>query len=217
MDFSLSEKEKAFHERVRALARAELADGALARAHSEEFPGDVMKTLVKSGLIGITIPVEDGGHGGSLMEAVLAITAIAEICPRSADVVQAGNFGPIRVLSAFGTDDHKNRYLKKLLDGELLITVAMSEPEAGSAVTDLETTAEPEGDGYRLNGTKVYTTNGLHADLFLTYVRYGPGLDGIGSVLVERGGDGFRTILLTSRHRQHERVDNQIGDREVQL
>jgi alkylation response protein AidB-like acyl-CoA dehydrogenase len=193
MDFSLSKKEKIFHDRVRALAKSSLADAALPRAHSEEFPADVMKTLVQNGLIGITIPVEDGGHGGTLIEAVLAITAIAEACPRSADVVQAGNFGPIRVLSAFGTDDHKNRYLSKLLKGELLITVAMSEPEAGSAVTDLETTATPDGDGYRLNGTKVFTTNGLHADLFLTYVRYGPGLDGIGSVLVERGTDGFVT------------------------
>lgn len=193
MDFSLNEKEKEFHDRVSGLARNKLADEALARAHSEDFPTEVMKMLVENGLIGITIPSEDGGQGGTLMEAVLAITAIAELCPRSADVVQAGNFGPIRVLSAFGTDDQKTRFLSKLLEGELLITVAMSEPEAGSAVTDLETTATPDGDGYRLNGTKVYTTNGLHADLFLTYVRYGPGLDGIGSVLVERGGKGFKT------------------------
>jgi alkylation response protein AidB-like acyl-CoA dehydrogenase len=187
MDFSLTAEQKAFHDGVRDLAANRLADGALARAHSESFPADVMD------LIGITIPSEDGGRGGTLMEAVLAITAIAEICPRSADVVQAGNFGPIRVLSAFGTDDHKARYLAKLLKGALLITVAMSEPEAGSAVTDLETTATADGDGYRISGTKVFTTNGLHADLFLVYVRYGPGLDGIGSVLVERGQDGFAT------------------------
>lgn len=193
MDFSLSEKAQAFHDRVRSFAKGELAEGALVRAHSEDFPNEVLKLLVENGLIGITIPSEDGGHGGTLMEAVLAITAIAECCPRSADVIQAGNFGPIRVLSAFGTNDQKSRFLSKLLKGELLITVAMSEPEAGSAVTDLKTSATPDGEGYRLNGSKVYTTNGLHADLFLTYVRYGPGIDGIGSVLVERGGEGFKT------------------------
>jgi alkylation response protein AidB-like acyl-CoA dehydrogenase len=193
MDFTLNAQQKEFRDRVRDLAASHLAAGALARAHDDGFPADVLELLVGNGLIGITIPVEDGGHGGTLMEAVLAITAIAEICPRSADVVQAGNFGPIRVLSAFGNADHKQRYLAKLLAGKLLITVAMSEPGAGSAVTDLETTATPDGDGYRITGTKVFTTNGLHADLFLAYVRYGPGIDGIGSVLVERGMEGFVT------------------------
>jgi alkylation response protein AidB-like acyl-CoA dehydrogenase len=191
MDFTLTDHQQEFQDRVRALAQDRLAEGALARAHSDAFPADIAKWLADQGLIGLTIPKEDGGQGGTLMEAVLAIETIAQICPKSADVVQAGNFGPIRVLSAYGSPLHKKKYLAPLLKGDLLITVAMSEPEAGSAVTDLTTSAVPDGDGYRITGTKVYTTNGAHADLFLVYVRYGPGLDGIGSVLVERSMEGF--------------------------
>ena len=67
----------------------------------------------------------------------------------------------------------------------------MTEPEAGSAVTDLKTSATPDGDGYRINGTKVFTTHGRYADMLLAYVRYGPGLNGIGSVIIENGMEGF--------------------------
>ncbi len=149
--------------------------------------------MADQGLLGITIGQADGGQGGSLMDAVIAIQAVASVCPRSADVIQAGNFGPIRVLAEYGSDDHKTRLLKPLLAGEKLIAVAMTEPDAGSAVTDLKTTATPDGDGFRINGSKVFTTHGRHADVLLAYVRYGKGLDGIGSVLIEKGADGFTT------------------------
>src|SRR3546814_19804346 len=72
-----------------------------------------------------------------------------------------------------------------------LIAVAMTEPGAGSAVTELKTIATPDGDGWRISGEKVFTTHGLHATVFLVYVRFGPGVDGIGSVLIERGAEGF--------------------------
>lgn len=193
MDFDLTKSQQAFQERVHSFAEEKLAPGALARAHNDDLPRDAVKILVDEGLIGITIPNEDGGHGGTLMEAVLAIETVAQVCPKSADLIQAGNFGPIRALSAYGTAAQKEKYLKRLLSGDILITVAMSEPHAGSAVTELTTSASADGDGYRISGTKVYTTHGAHADLFLVYVRYGPGLEGIGSVLVERGMDGFRT------------------------
>ena len=82
------------------------------------------------------------------MDAVIAIETIALVCPRSADAIQAGNFGPVRVLAAYGSTDQKKRYLSKLLAAEALIAVAMTEPEAGSAVTDLTTSATPDGDGF---------------------------------------------------------------------
>jgi alkylation response protein AidB-like acyl-CoA dehydrogenase len=149
--------------------------------------------MARQGLLGITIPEQDGGQGGTMMDAVIAIETIALVCPRSADVIQAGNFGPIRVLAEYGSDNQKRTYLSKLLAGESLIAVAMTEPEAGSAVTDLKTTATADAEGFRINGSKVFTTHGRYADLLLTYVRYGPGLDGIGSVLIERGAEGFST------------------------
>ena len=193
MDFTFNEEQKLFRDSVEAFAIRHLAAGALERAHTNDYPWDVARLMADQGLLGITIPEDSGGQGGSLMDAVIAIQTVASVCPRSADVVQAGNFGPIRVLAEYGSDEQKNRILKKLLAGESLIAVAMTEPEAGSAVTDLSTTAIPDGEGFRINGTKVFTTHGPFANVLLAYVRYGPGVDGIGSVLIERDMDGFTT------------------------
>ena len=191
MDFDLNEEQRMFKDAVRGLGERHLADGALKRAHAGPFPKDVSRMLAENGLLGITIAEADGGQGGSLMDAVIAIETMAQICPRSADVIQAGSFGAIRVLAEYGSEDQKQRYLTRLLAGEALISVGMTEPEAGSAVTDLQTTATPDGDGYRINGTKVFTSHGTEADVILAYVRFGPGVGGIGSVLIEPGMKGF--------------------------
>jgi len=118
VNFQLTDEQQAFREAVRGFAQRHLRDGALKRAHDPEHPWDVAKLMAKQGLLGITIPEKDGGQGGSLMDAVIAIEAVSEFCPRSADVVQAGNFGAIRVLAEYGTEDQKQRYLKRLLAGK---------------------------------------------------------------------------------------------------
>jgi len=123
---------------------------------------------------------------------VLAIEAVASVCPRSADVIQAGNFGPIRVLAEYASAFQKDRFLKRLLAGETVISVGMTEPDAGSAVTDLKTSATPEDDGYRINGSKIFTTHSAYADVILTYVRFAPGVGGIGSVLIPTNAAGVR-------------------------
>ena len=107
MDFDLNEEQKIFRDAVAAFGEKELAAGAVARAHEESYPWDVAEKAAGQGLLGITIPESAGGQGGSLMDAVIAIQTIAMHCPRSADVVQAGNFGAIRVLAEYGTDDQK--------------------------------------------------------------------------------------------------------------
>jgi alkylation response protein AidB-like acyl-CoA dehydrogenase len=186
MDFHLTAEQQQFSESVLRFAKKELEKNALQRAHAPEYPFDVAKLMAKQGLLGITIAEADGGQGGSLMDAVLAIEAVASVCPRSADVVQAGNFGPIRVLAEYGSPSQKKIFLKKLLAGETVISVGMTEPDAGSAVTDLKTTATRDGKGWRIKGSKVFTTHSAYADLVLAYVRFGPGVGGIGSVLIER-------------------------------
>lgn len=192
MNFDLTEEQKTFREAVRGFAEKHLRAGALARAHSPEHPWDVARLMAKQGLLGITIPEKDGGQGGTLMDAVIAIETVALVCPRSADVVQAGNFGAIRVLAEYGTEDQKKRYLKRLLSGEGVICVGMTEPEAGSAVTELKTTATPDGEGYRVSGEKIFTTHAPYADVMLAYVRYGPGVGGIGSVLIDLKAKGVK-------------------------
>jgi len=192
MDFHLSHEQQAFKDSVTRFARDHLADGAVARAHEPAYPWDIARLMAENGLLGITIAEADGGQGGSLMDAVLAIEAIASVCPRSADVIQAGSFGAIRVLAEYGSADQKERYLKRLLAGEGVISVGMTEPEAGSAVTDLVTTATPHGEGFRINGSKVFTSHAWYADVILAYVRFGPGLNGIGSVLIDTKSEGLR-------------------------
>lgn len=189
----LTDENRAFGDMVRRFAQAELTEGALARAHSREFPWEIARRLSEIGLMGITVREEDGGIGGTLMDAVVAIQELALVCPKSADIVQAGNFGPLRTFAEYATPDQKSRWLPALLEGRALISLGMSEPDAGSAATDLTTTAiqAPDGAGYIVNGAKVFSTHSPEAGLFLIYVRFGPGIDGIGSVLVERGAPGF--------------------------
>lgn len=191
MDFSLTEDQQIFTDAVAGFARKELAKGAAERAEQAAYPWDVAKKFAEFGLLGITVPQEDGGVGGTLVDAILAIRTVAEICPRSGDVIQAANFGPVRTFVEFGTPDQKKRYLGPILAGKAVMSLGMSEPEAGSAVTELKTTATEDGDSYIIDGTKVFGTHSAEADLFLIYVRFGPGIDGIGSVLVERGTPGF--------------------------
>jgi alkylation response protein AidB-like acyl-CoA dehydrogenase len=191
MNFDFTEEQKLFAEQVARFARQHLAAGALKRAHDPGFPYDVAQLMAKQGLLGITLPQSDGGQGGTLMDAVIAIEQVAAVCPRSADVVQFGNFGPIRVFAEYGTPAQKARWLGDLLAGRMVMSLGMTEPDAGSAVTDLKTSARPDGAHYVIDGSKVFSTFSPDAQIFLIYVRYGPGLGGIGSVLVERGTAGF--------------------------
>jgi alkylation response protein AidB-like acyl-CoA dehydrogenase len=191
MNFQLSEEQQLFADSVRRFAQNELAEGALERAHASSYPRDVAKLLAEQGLLGITIREEDGGIGGTLMDAVIAIQELALVCPKSADVVQAGNFGPIRTFAEYASPELRERFLPELLAGRQLLSLGMTEPDAGSAVTELKTSAKEDGDHYVINGSKVFSTHSPDATVFLIYLRFGPGLNGIGSVMIERGTPGF--------------------------
>jgi hypothetical protein len=191
MNFEFTAEQNQFADSVRGFARDHLAAGALQRAHDPRFPFDVAQLMAKQGLMGITLPQSDGGQGGSLFDAVIAIEQIAAACPRSADVVQFGNFGPIRTFAEYGTPPQKSRWLGALLAGRMVMSLGMTEPDAGSALTDLKTAARADGADYIINGSKVFSTFSPDAQIFLIYLRFGPGVSGIGSVIVERGTPGF--------------------------
>ena len=191
MEFNLTEEQITFQNSVRSLADKYLKEGNLKRAHDPLFPKDIAKLFSKNGLMGITLPEKDGGQGGKLMDAVLAIEQVALICPRSADVIQAGSFGPIRTFAEYASNYQKEKYLKKLLNGDMVIGLGMTEPNAGSAVTDLTTKATQDGKGFRVSGSKVFTSNSPDADIFLIYVRYHEGINGIGSVIMDTSMPGF--------------------------
>ncbi|MET0628209.1 MAG: acyl-CoA dehydrogenase family protein [Acidimicrobiia bacterium] len=191
MDFDLDPDQELFADSVRRFAREQLAPGALDRAHSPDYPWDVAGQIAEQGLLGLTMPEAVGGQGATLVDAVIAIQEVALSCPKSADIVQAGNFGPIRTFAEYASPELQARFLPDLLAARTLIGLGMSEPEAGSAVTQLATSARADGSDFVIDGTKVFSTHSADATVFLIYVRYGPGTDGIGSVVVERGTPGF--------------------------
>src|SRR5882672_9027953 len=116
MNFEFTEEQRLFADAVHKFAVAEFEADALKRAHNPRFPFDVAQRMSRQGLMGITLPEADGGQGGSLMDAVLAIEQVALVCPRSADVVQSGSFGPIRTFAEYASSPSlKNRYLPDLL------------------------------------------------------------------------------------------------------
>src|SRR5579862_4069831 len=176
MNFDYTDEQKQFADSVRRFAQAHLAAGALKRAHNPGFPYDVAQLMAKQGLLGIALRESDGGQGGTLMDAVIAIEQVAAACPRSADVVQFGNFGPVRTFAEYASEAQKKRWLGELLAGRLVMSLGMTEPDAGSAVTDLKTSATPDGAHYVVNGSKVFSTFSPQAQLFLVYVRFSPGI-----------------------------------------
>ena len=191
MHFAFTEEQQAFADNVRRFALARLENDALKRAHDPRYPFEVAQLMSAQGLMGITIAEADGGQGGSLMDAIIAIEQVAAVCPRSADVVQFGNFGPIRTFAEYATQQQKARWLPDLLAGRMVMSLGISEAGAGSAATDLKTTARRDGSRYLINGSKLFSTFSPDAAIFLIYVRYGPGLGGIGSVIIERDTPGF--------------------------
>src|SRR5258705_7742904 len=191
MQFNFIEEQQAFGDSVRRFALAHLEKDKLKRAHDPRYPFDVAKLMSAQGLMGISLPETDGGQGGTLMDAIIAIEQIAAVCPRSSDVVQFGNFGPIRTFAEYGSPQQKGRWLPGLLQGRIVMSLGITEPDAGSAATDLKTSAKPDGSHYVINGSKLFSTFSPDAAIFLVYVRYGPGVGGIGSIIVERDTPGF--------------------------
>jgi glutaryl-CoA dehydrogenase len=191
MDFSLSDQQRMFRDSVAAFARKELAGGALAHAHNAEFPHDVARKMAVAGLLGITIPEADGGSGGTLMDAVLAIEQVALHCPRSADVIAEGNFGAVRVLAHFASADQKRRFLAPILKGDEVIAVAMTEPDAGSDPGGMKTRAEKIDGGYRLRGSKMWISNAPIADVFVVWAKSQAHDNEIRGFILEKGMKGL--------------------------
>ncbi|MBL4954941.1 acyl-CoA dehydrogenase family protein [Neobacillus sp. OS1-32] len=203
MDFNLTADQLELQKWARNFAKEKFSEKAYTWAKSGEVPWENAKILAEHGLMGMTLPEEDGGQGSALIDAIIVMEEIAKVCPNTADMFQVGNFGAIRQLSAYGSKELKQRVLPSILSGEKLISVAMSEPNAGSAVTDLSTRASIEGDKVIINGSKVFNTHGPHNSYYVVWVRFGEGVKSSGAVLVERDAPGF-TVGKTEYHMSGE-------------
>jgi len=139
------------------------------------------------------LPEEHGGSGGSLIDALIVIEELAKTCRPAAFQVFEANVGPARVIEFFGTGEQQKSILPRVVSGELTMAIGISEPDAGSAATDMRTRARLDGDEYVITGTKRWISNGGHADLYLLYCRLTdePGSRGIGALIVPAGAPGL--------------------------
>lgn len=188
MDFGLTPEQTTLVESVTKLAEREFGARAFQR---DGFAWDSLKVLAEHDLTGLTLPVEVGGQGASLLDAVLVMMAITKVCPHSADALQATNFGAIRQVANFGSEQVRREVLPLFLRGEALVTAGMSEPDAGSALTDLRTNARYDGDHVVLDGQKCWNSHGPDATHSVVWCRFGPSSRDIGAVLVPFDAPGF--------------------------
>jgi len=196
LDFALGETAGMLRETVRAFAHNHIAPRAEAIDRENKFPRDLWPRLGELGLFGVTVGEEYGGAGMGYVEQVIAVE---EISRASASVgLSYGVHANLCVnqLFRFGSEEQKRKYLPRLLSGEWVGALAMSEPSAGSDVLAMRTRAEKKNNHvYVLNGTKMWITNGPVADLLIVYVKTGNPAErrGITAFLIERNFSGFST------------------------
>jgi len=188
LNFDLGETADLLRNAVQEFAQAEIAPRAAEIDRSNEFPNELWPQLGELGLLGITVPEE---YGGSDMGYLAHIVAMEEISRASASVgLSYGAHSNLCVnqINRNGSAAQKRKYLPGLISGELIGALAMSEPGAGSDVVGMQMKAEKTSAGYRLNGTKMWITNGPDADVIVVYAKTDPqaGSRGISAFLVER-------------------------------
>jgi len=178
---------------ARDVARERYAPRAAAWDEARtRFPKQEREYLGALGFLGIALPERYGGAGAPLIEALVVIEELAKECRPAAFQVFEANTGPAQVLNLIGTEEQRERYLPPISRGEITMAVAISEPDAGSAATDMTTRAKLSAGTYRLNGTKRWISNGGEADAYLVYTRLSdqPGAKGIGALIVEADWPG---------------------------
>src|SRR5687768_14151319 len=191
LDFALGEMADTIRETTRRFAADKIAPIAAKIDESDEFPKDLWPQMGELGLHGITVEEEYGGLGLGYLEHVIAQEEIARASASVGLSYGAHSNLCVNQIRRWGNEDQKKRYLPKLISGEHVGALAMSEAAAGSDVVGMKLKAEKVGNGYRLNGTKFWITNGAHADTLVVYGKTGDGSRGITAFLIEKNMEGF--------------------------
>ena len=195
-DFGLGEGIDEIRQQVRRFAAEQIAPRAADIDRSNEFPRDLWPALGELGLLGVTVPERWGGAGPRLPRPHASPwkRSRAPRAPSGSPTAPTPTSASISC-ALNGTDAQRDRYLPKLVSGEHVGALAMSEPQAGSDVVSMQLRAERRGDSYVLNGRKMWITNGPDADVFVVYAKTDPaaGARGITAFIVERGWRGFST------------------------
>lgn len=194
MDFQLNREQKMLVDLARKLGKNEFAPKAAYYDINHEYPHENVKKMLEAGFLGMTIPKKYGGVERPLIDVILVIEQIAQFCGISGRIVVETNMGALGVIMAYGTEEQRKKVAKRVLEQGDKPAIGMTEPNAGTALTSLQTKAVQKGSHYVLNGLKHWITGGGIAQTNLIFARIinKNGVDqGIGGVLVDKGTPGF--------------------------
>jgi alkylation response protein AidB-like acyl-CoA dehydrogenase len=194
MDFSLTPEQQELQRTATEFARRELTGIATEiEASGQPLPHSYLKKLAAMGYLGINLDPEFGGVGLGHLDAVLVLEAVARVSPAVAFPIFESCFGPVLAIQHFAGEELKRRIIPKVVAGEMIVAVSMSEPDAGSALTDLRTRGRIDGDSVVVNGQKRWCSGAGHSDAYVVYCRLSDdaGAKGIGAVLVEKEAAGL--------------------------
>ena len=194
MDLELAPEHASFRAGVRELAQGVVQPLAAEVDRDHRFPQEAIDAAAQSGLLGVLIPRRYGGAGLDALAFAICVEELAQACASTAVIVDVHTSVGTEPILLFGDDEQKSRWLPRLATGELLGAFALTEPASGSDAASLTTTARHNGDGYVLNGTKVFITNIGHAGLYVVFARTGPDekAAGVTAFLVPADARGVR-------------------------
>jgi butyryl-CoA dehydrogenase len=196
MDIALTDEQRMIQAVAREFADKDVRPIADAIDRDARFPRETVERMGELGLMGIAIPEADGGSGGDAVGYAVALEEVARACASHAVIMSVNNSLYCDPVHAFGTAEQKARFLAPFAAGQKLGCFALTEPEAGSDATNQHTAAERDGDGYVLDGRKIFVTNGREADAALVFAQTdrARGHHGISAFLVPKGTPGFTVV-----------------------
>jgi butyryl-CoA dehydrogenase len=193
MTFKLNDEQRMIQSMVREFSRKVVAETAMERDRTKEFPADNLEKMGELGLLGMMVPLEYDGSQADTVSYVLALSEIAYSCASTAVVMSVHNSIVCESILRHGTEEQKQMYLKPLARGDFIGAFALTEPHAGSDPVSQSTLAERDGNDYILNGTKRFITSGKNAGLVIVTAKTDPSLkhQGISAFLVKKDTPGF--------------------------
>ncbi len=193
MDFNLTKTEELFLKMIHEFSEKEVKPLAAEIDEQERFPAETAKKMADIGLMGITVPKEYGGSGGSNVIYSMAVEEISRACATTGVLLSAHISLCVAPIFENGTEEQKQKYLPKLCSGEWIGAFGLTEPNAGTDASAQQTTAVEDGDEYVLNGSKIFITNAGHAHVFVIFAMTdkSQGTRGISAFIVEAGTEGF--------------------------
>jgi len=192
LDYFLTSEQKMIKDLARKVAEEKMRPVRAELDEKEEFPWEIVKVSAEAGLMGVSMPEEYEGFGGGILEYCLVAEELSRVCLGIATSVVANGLGAMPIV-LFGNPEQKKKYLPPIAKGKRLAAFGLTEAEAGSDAGALRTTATRKGDGYVLNGTKQWITNGGEAEIYsiIAMTDRSKGPRGASALIVEKGVPGF--------------------------